>query len=239
MPNESVLLRVWGDRAMFARPAFKTERVSYDFMPPSAARGFLEAIYWKPQMRWVVKSIRVMKPVAFASFADNAVARGVQKPRPSEMRGDPRDLRRDAVEDRLQRRSLYLRDVEYVIEAEVDPEGPACLSGASSPDGARKHREMFLRRARRGQFFRSPCLGTRECVAGFEPLDEPPPPNPDVPDADFGTVYHDAVYEPDDKGPIIESSSGRRCRHVAHFFHAVMRGGVVEVPPLPGRRNSL
>src|SRR5712671_2712025 len=68
-----VRLHVSGERACFTKPETKVERVSYDVMTPSAARGILEAIHWKPSIRWVVERIHVLKPIRFESIRRNEV----------------------------------------------------------------------------------------------------------------------------------------------------------------------
>ncbi len=114
----TVRLRVWGDNACFTRPEMKVERVSYDVMTPSAARGILEAIHWKPAIRWRVEQIDVLKPIQWESVRRNEVG-GVMSPRTSGL----------FIEDeRQQRAGLFLRDVEYVIHAHfemTDRAGPA------------------------------------------------------------------------------------------------------------------
>src|SRR5437899_13095048 len=64
---------VWGKFACFTRPEMKVERVSYEVMTPSAARGVLESIFWKPEIQWRIREIRVLKPVRFFSILRNEV----------------------------------------------------------------------------------------------------------------------------------------------------------------------
>src|SRR5208337_4146091 len=106
--NEPIYLRTWGDLACFTRPEMKVERVSYSVMTPSAARGLLEAILYKPQFRWRVRRIAVKRPIAFLSFRRNEVKSRLSTRNPEPLFAD---------EDRTQRNTLALRDVEYVIEA--------------------------------------------------------------------------------------------------------------------------
>lgn len=144
-------LRVWGDAALFTRPEMKVERVSYDVMTPSAARGILEAILWKPQMRWIVDRIDVLKPVRFQTVRRNEVGTRATNP-----------FGIDAEEHRQQRASVILRDVDYLIAARI------ALTGRAGPnDPLTKYIEMFRRRAASGQCFHRPCLGTREFAADF------------------------------------------------------------------------
>ena len=68
-----IQVEVWGDYACFTRPEMKTERVSYDVMTPSAARGLLESIYWHPGLRWVIDRIHVCSPIRFTNIRRNEV----------------------------------------------------------------------------------------------------------------------------------------------------------------------
>jgi len=160
-----VRLKVWGDHACFTRPEMKVERVSYDVMTPSAARGILEAIHWKPAIRWVIDRIHVLKPIRFQSIRRNEVgskasAANIKK---AMNRGSLEGLHLLVDEDRQQRASTVLTNVAYVIEAHFELTGKA---GADENEG--KHLDIFNRRAERGQCFHQPCLGTREFAANFE-----------------------------------------------------------------------
>jgi CRISPR-associated protein Cas5d len=164
MINSKLHLRVWGERACFTRPEMKVERVSYDVMTPSAARGILEAIHWKPAIRWKVDAIEVLKPIRFESIRRNEVASKIPTHNVSSaMRsGDREGLRLLVDDDRQQRAAMVLRDVAYVIHAhfEMTPK-------AAGDDNPQKHFEMFTRRAEKGQCFHRPCLGCREFAADF------------------------------------------------------------------------
>lgn len=214
----SVRLHVWGERACFTRPEMKVERVSYDVMTPSAARGILDSIHWKPAIRWQVERIHVLKPIRFQSLRRNEVgAKASAANAASAMkRGDTNGLGIAVDENRQQRAALVLVDVAYVIEARF-----AMTSRAGPGDTPAKHISMFNRRAAQGQCFHRPCLGTREFAAEFAliPEGEPLPPC-ELPlerrDADLGWMLHD-----------IDFANGNESR----FFRAVMRGGVIEVPP--------
>jgi len=213
-----VRLHVWGERACFTRPEMKVERVSYDAMTPSAARGILEAIHWKPAIRWQVDRIHVLKPIRFQSIRRNEVgAKASTSLAASAMkRGDTNGLGIVVDENRQQRAALVLVDVAYVIEAHfimTDRAGPE--------DTPAKHLSMFNRRAGQGQCFHRPCLGTREFAAEFAliPDGAPLPPcelDPDRRDVDLGWMLHD-----------IDFANGNESR----FFRAEMRNGVIEVPP--------
>ena len=213
-----VRLHVWGERACFTRPEMKVERVSYDVMTPSAARGILEAIHWKPAIRWQVDRIHVLKPIRFQSIRRNEVgAKASAANAASAMkRGTTEGLGIAVDENRQQRAALVLVDVAYVIEAHF-----TMTDKAGHEDSAAKHASMFNRRAAQGQCFHRPCLGTREFDAEFALV----PDDAALPvceleagkrDADFGWMLHD-----------IDFANGNESR----FFRAVMKDGVIEVPP--------
>ena len=69
----SMFIEVWGDYACFSRPEMKTERVSYDVITPSAARGLVEAIYWHPGLRYTVDRIYLLNPIRFTNIRRNEV----------------------------------------------------------------------------------------------------------------------------------------------------------------------
>ncbi len=213
-----IRLHVWGERACFTRPEMKVERVSYDVITPSAARGILEAIHWKPAIRWHVDRIHVLKPIRFQSIRRNEVGAkaSAANARSAMNRGTTEGLGIAVDANRQQRAALVLIDVAYVIEAHftmMDKAGPA--------DSAAKHVSMFNRRAAQGQCFHRPCLGTREFDADFAliPDGAPLPPSmlePDKRDADFGWMLHDIDFAHDNE---------------SRFFRAMMQDGVIDVPP--------
>lgn len=212
-----IKLKVWGSYACFTRPEMKVERVSYDVITPSAARGILEAIHWKPAIRWDIDRIRVLRPIRFESFRRNEVGHKIPAGTAERaMRtGNIRDLRLFVEDDRQQRAATVLRNVAYVIEAHFERTSRA---GPDDTDG--KHLDTFNRRAARGQCFHQPCFGTREFPAAFE-LQEGGPPAPDPSlkgDRDLGWMLHDIDY---------------RDGMTPRFFKAVMRNGVIDVPPIP------
>ncbi len=211
-----VRLRVWGEYACFTRPEMKVERVSYDVMTPSAARGILEAVHWNPAIRWVVDRIHVLKPIRFLSFRRNEVgAKMSARNAKSAMEAGTLSGLALAVEDnRQQRASTLLRDVDYVIEAhfELTPK-------AGEDDTAAKHASMFNRRAEGGQCFHRPCLGTREFVASFALVAEGaglPPSDlpPDQRGRDLGWMLHDIDFAND---------------QTSRFFRARLVDGVLDV----------
>jgi len=208
-----IRLLVWGDYACFTRPEMKVERVSYDVMTPSAARGILEAIHWKPAIRWVVDRIHVLNEIRFDNLRRNEVgskipAGNVRKA----MKGEPVQLCQYAAEDRQQRATLLLRDVAYVVEAHFE------MTGAAGPeDTPEKHYAMVTRRARQGQCFQQPYLGCREFPARFRLIDEgePLPHSCYKGEKDMGWMLLD-IDHADGMTPL--------------FFRATMKDGVIEIP---------
>ncbi len=160
-----VKLWVRGSRACFTRPEMKVERVSYDVITPSAARGILEAIHWKPAVRWVIDKIHVLNPIRFESIRRNEVGSKISESRGRQAMNAGRidGLALYVDEDRQQRAATILRDVSYLIEAHFERTPKWGLE-----DSEAKHHEMFMRRAAKGQCFHQPCLGTREFAAEFE-----------------------------------------------------------------------
>lgn len=213
-----IRLHVWGDYACFTRPEMKVERVSYDVMTPSAARGILSAVHWKPAMRWVVDKIYVLKPIRFESVRRNELGDKISV---SKVNGA---MKRNSVagfytlieDDRQQRAATMLKDVAYVIEAHA-----VLTAKAGADETVTKHIEMFTRRARKGQCFQQPCLGVREFPADFALIDEGeslPPSELSASEAnrDLGWMLHDIDF---DHG------------NTPHFFRAEMKEGVILVPP--------
>lgn len=200
-------LLVWGDYALFTRPEMKVERVSYEIMTPSAARGILEAILWKPQMRWIVERIDRLKPVRFQLIRRNEVALKASFVRP-EIRADDRDVR-------LQRAAMVLRDVAYLVHARI-----ALTERAGSEDSLTKYVLMFKRRAESGQCHKQPCLGCREFAAYFRLLGEDETdPEPDrTGNPRPGRIFYDWNFA---------QRPPRPC-----FFEAVIEEGRMRVPPL-------
>ncbi len=195
-------LKVWGPNACFTRPEMKVERVSYDVMTPSAARGVLEAIHWKPAIRWHIARIDVLNPIKWESVRRNEV-------------GNVMSLRSDGLfieDDRQQRAGLFLRDVAYMIHAFFD-----LTDKAGSEDTTIKHQEMFIRRASQGQCFHRPYLGCREFAAAFEyiPHDQPLP-EAIAESRDLGWMLYDMDFGKEDAKP--------------RFFRGELNKGVLSVP---------
>ncbi len=188
--SRGIRLKVWGEYACFTRPEMKAERVSYDVMTPSAARGILEAIYWKPSIQWKIQRIHVMKPIRFDNIRRNEVETKIPKGNVSKAMNDgSTPLRMFVEENRQQRAAMVLRNVEYIIEAEFN-----YTSTEDRNDG--KHLDMFNRRTARGQCFHRPYLGCREFAAFFEPVPEDIPLSElaGEPDRDLGWMLYDLDY---------------------------------------------
>ena len=207
-----IALRVRGDYACFTRPEMKAERVSYDVITPSAARGILEAIFWKPAIVWRIHRIHVLNQIRFDSVRRNEVSSKVSTRNVMQaMRGGEVALGLDASDsrERVQRASYLLRDVDYVIEAHFD------LTDRAGPtDTKEKHFNMALRRMRKGQCFHHPYLGCREFPLRFEPVEgEIPQSYYAGTTVDLGFMLHDIDFA-NDKTSV--------------FYRAVMRDGVID-----------
>lgn len=227
-----IKLHVWGDYACFTRPELKVERVSYEMMTPSAARGILTAIYWKPEFRWVIDRIRVLKPIRFTQVRRNEVGCKIPKPSPKVMQGKESAFMGLYIEDnRQQRAATVLRDVAYIIEAHV-----SIIEETDGVNSIAKHLEMFKRRASKGQCFHQPCMGVREFPAMFELVEDDASVMDDLPaeqrDQSFGLMLYDMVYTPDKKGAIVCAHTKERQTATPHFFMANLKDGVLHVPSL-------
>ncbi len=206
-----IALRVWGDYACFTRPEMKAERVSYDVMTPSAARGILEAIYWKPAITWVIDRIHVLNSIQFENLRRNEVK--------SKASASKKVIY--ASEERQQRASLILKNVQYIIEAHFESS-----SKWGEQDTAEKHYNIFLRRARQGQCFHRPYFGCREFPVNFELVE------------DMSTMANGAYTNEGtrDLGYILldqsfkVNSKGETQTTIPHFFRATMFHGVIDVP---------
>lgn len=200
---------VWGEWACFTRPEMKVERVTYPVPTPSAARGLLEAIFWKPEFVWRVEEIWVLRPIRYFSILRNEV-----KTRQSDRTA--KGWMKDgggfaAAEDRDQRHTLALRDVAYVIRAQAE------LRPHADHDVA-KYRDQFRRRVETGRCFQRPYFGCREFTASFSSVTGNERPI-DVTD-ELGSMLQDMAY--------MEDGSGRG---VPKFFQARLERGVLSVPP--------
>lgn len=213
MGNErspTLSVRVRGPLAIFTNPALKVERVTYPVMTPSAARGLIEAVLWKPAIRWEVQRIHVLQPIRFITFRRNEVNSRAVSPSVALVRDGGSAPYQLADEDRAQRNTIALRDVDYIIDADFE------LTERAGPgDNISKFVEMFRRRVEKGQHFHQPYLGCRECVADVLPVEGAPEPISET--RDLGRMLHDIEFQ----------NAGNR----AVFFEAELRDGVLHIPP--------
>lgn len=235
--NFGITLKTFGDYALFSRPEMKVERVSYDVITPSAARGILEAIYWKPQIRWIIDEIHVLNPIRFTNVRRNEIGSkasvkgkaGVN----AAMKDDSVRPHIDVTTHRQQRAALLLKDVAYVVRAHLLVKDRRLERGGqemNESDAAGKHLEMFKRRARNGQSFHHPYFGCREFPASFELIESeaeiPSPADCFLGERDLGYMLHDIEFDQDQATKKIRRST-------PHFFRAVLTDGKLSVPPLP------
>lgn len=209
-----IKLKVWGEYACFTRPEMKVERVSYDVITPSSARGILEAIYWKPAIIWVIDHIHVLNHIRFDNIRRNELAGklalGTIK---KAMNGKYSPVEVFIEKDRQQRAAMVLRDVAYIIEAHFEFIG-------DEDNVPAKHKDIFERRARKGQCFHQPYLGCREFPADFELIEGDIPQSEISGKQNLGWMLHDMDFNNNME---------------ARFFRAEMKDGVVDVPPFNGR----
>lgn len=210
-----IQVEVWGDRALFTRPELSVERMSYDVITPSAARGLLESIYWHPGMRYTIDRIHVLNPIRFTNVRRNEVkSKALASTMRTAVTGGGALPHINTKEDIQQRASLILADVRYVIEAHFD------LTDKANPeDNAGKFKDIIRRRLDRGQCYSMPYFGTREFPAHFKAYEGPVPPQGCYSadgERDLGLMLYDMDYaDPQNITPM--------------FFRAVMRGGVIDV----------
>jgi CRISPR-associated protein Cas5d len=232
-----ITLKISGDYALFSRPEMKVERVSYDVITPSAARGVLEAIYWKPQIRWIIDEITVLNPIRFTNIRRNEISSKIPVKGSTGVNAgmkDPTIVPQMAVDqNRQQRASLILKDVAYLIKAHVvvldrkmERDGPV----VAEHEAVGKHLDMFKRRVRKGQAFHHPYFGCREFPIDFELIENdselPSPHESFNGKKDLGYMLHDIEFEQERATKKVKST-------IPHFFRAEMINGVITVPPLP------
>lgn len=210
----AVKLELWGNYGLFTRPEMKTERVSYDVMTPSAARGILEAIYWHPGMRWVIDKIYVCSPIEFTNIRRNEVKSKISASNVrTVMDKGIGELYIATQSDIQQRAALLLKNVHYIAEAHFE-----MTEKAAESDNPGKFQDIMMRRLKKGQFYHQPCFGCREFPANFKLCEE----IPECPDQlkgriDLGYMLYDMDYsDPENIRPL--------------FFRAVLHDGVLIVP---------
>lgn len=208
-------IRVTGELACFTRPELKAERVSYPVITPSAARGVLEAVFWKPAIVWRIDRIRVLSPIHWVAFRRNEVSSRASAPAASVIKSGGAAPTLLIEPDRAQRNTVALRDVDYIIDAHFE------LTHRAGPgENVQKFAAMFERRLDRGQHFHQPYLGCREFVCDVLPVDADAP-QPIAESRDLGLMLWDIDFSP----------NGNRPR----FFNARLENGIVDVPS----RNEL
>lgn len=204
-------MEVWGPYALFTRPELKTERVSYDVMTPSAARGLLEAVFWHPGMRWRIDRIHVLSEIGFTNIRRNEVkSKVLASSVRAAMAGSGKPPAIYTGEDIQQRASMVLTDVRYVIEAHFE-----LTERAAPSDNEGKFIEITRRRLERGQCYHQPYFGCREFPASFRTWEGGPIPTI-AETRDLGLMLYDMDY-----------SNPRRIEPM--FFHARLEQGVLEV----------
>lgn len=223
LDSRIVKVKVTGDFACFTRPDLKVERMTYPCMTPSAARGILDSILWKPEFQWYVRRILILKPVRFCTIKRNEI-NSKQSKTPIivdevNAKGKPKY--------RAQRNSVILKDVAYIIEASIFQKE---ISEKNKPEkyiGMNTGKEgMFPRRVKKGQCWRRPYLGVREFSAEFmEPNGTEEPIEETIP---IGSMLFDIFYDENGKPrPLF-------------FYDVAVRNGVLncEVPENDKMRES-
>lgn len=207
-----VKVKVWGEYALFSRPEMKVERCSYDVITPSAARGILEAIYWHPGMKWVIDKIYVQKPVQFTSIRRNEVKSKISSNNVLPVyNGADKPLYISTKSDIVQRASLLLRDVSYVIEAHFE-----MTEKAVEPDNPGKFKDIIMRRLKRGECYHTPYFGCREFPANFCLCEDDKIETAYSGEKDLGFMLYDMDFSDlDNIQPM--------------FFRALMKDGVINL----------
>ena len=207
-----VRLEVWGEAACFTRPELKAERFSYAVMTPSAARGVLEAIFWHPGLRWQIDRIFILSQIRFANVRRNELKAKISARNVTAFAGKERgELYQCTKEDIQQRASTILKEPHYIIEAHFE-----MTEKASASDNEGKFREMFCRRARKGQCYHTPYLGCREFPARFRLYEEEELPQTNGETKDLGFMLYDIDYsDPKNLQPM--------------FFQAQLVDGVLDL----------
>ena len=209
-----IKILVEGDYALFTRPELKVERYSYDFITPSAARGILESIYWKPQICWRINKIHVLKKPEFTTILRNEVSSKISDSDAKKLMENSKSAKGyiDTTKARQQRSATILKNVKYVIEADF------AMTGVNSEEGdtPEKHYNIILRRLKNGQNFHKSYLGTREFPAKVTLLEGDCPKSELIGEQDFGMMLYDMDYT--DKNNITPI-----------FFRAKMVDGIVDL----------
>lgn len=209
-----IRVEVWGKYALFSRPEMKTERVSYDVITPSAARGLIEAVYWHPGLKWVIDSVYVCNPIRFTNIRRNEVSQKISASNVREvMNGKNAPLYLNASELIQQRASLVLTDVRYILSAHFE-----LTKKAAAEDTPDKFYAMTCERLKDGRHFAQPYFGCREFPANIRLFEGalPPPPEELTGRHELGYMLYDMDYSnPQDIRPM--------------FFPAVLIDGLLDL----------
>ncbi len=210
----SIQVEVWGDYALFSRPEMKVERVSYDCMTPSAARGILESIYWHPGLKWTIDRIYVCNPIRFTNIRRNEVKDKISgRTVRTVMDKGQGELYLATSESIQQRAAMVLRDVRYVIEAHFE-----MTDQAAPGDNPGKFQDIMKRRLERGACYSMPYFGTREFPAHFRRfVGTPKCPEELQGTKDLGWMLLDMDYQD------AENITPR-------FFRGILSDGMLQVP---------
>ncbi|MGN0941840.1 MAG: type I-C CRISPR-associated protein Cas5c [Selenomonadaceae bacterium] len=211
-------IECWGSYACFTRPEMKVERVSYDIMTPSAARGIAEAIFWHPGLRYVIDAIYLLAPIRFANVRRNEVSSKISANTVKDMAKKQKSMYISTADDIAQRAATVLRDVHYVIELHFE-----MTDKANASDNPGKFADMLRRRARKGQCYHQPYFGTREFPARFRLMEDNETINPYPETRDLGYMLYDMDYSDSEN---IEPN----------FFHARLVNGVMDLREVEVRR---
>lgn len=225
--QSKITIRVWGDYACFTRPEMKVERVSYPVCTPSAARGILEAIFWEPEIHYLIDSIAVVKKGRWFNFRRNEVSTVISlKEAQKWMKGTKEVKYIEAGgggEDAAQRNMLALADVEYLINAEILP------TKKYSKHSLNAYIEEVQRRARKGKCYHRPGLGCREFAADFDCVDDPEKMKlANWQKEDLGIMLYD-VFDPAKRGMADEKNL--HVKPMPVFFHAEIRAAIMDCHP--------
>ena len=204
-----VRIECWGDYACFTRPEMKVERVSYDIMTPSAARGLVEAIYWHPGMRYIIDAIGLMSPIQFTNVRRNEVKSKILSSSVLKNGTSGEPLGIGTTQEIVQRASTILKDVHYYIDLHFK-----MTEKANAGDNPGKFKEMLSRRARKGQCYHQPYLGCREFPASFRLVEDDEVVQVYPESRDLGYMLYDMDY-----------SDGEHI--IPRFFRAKLEDGVL------------
>ncbi len=206
-----ISLEVWGAYGLFTRPEMKVERVSYDVITPSAARGLIEAIYWHPGLVWRIDSIKVCNPIRFFNIRRNELKHKISVQSASTAKKNNTDFYLNAKNDIAQRASLVLKNIRYIIDAHFD-----LTERATSEDNDGKFADIIRRRIEKGQCFHQPYFGCREFPANFKPFNGTYEcPQELKGEKDLGWMLYDFDFS-NDIQPM--------------FFRATLKDGVLQIP---------